>query len=152
MRLNQIEFDAIYNSVEAADVNIAEMSIGDVLGFMVDSDRLAEYAESHATDTVERVRLCKGIIKAIERLVEVVKSWDTEPTQEERQAAKGVNFPTLIESVLLDTVEFYSLHSTADAERLPLSDWMIVKKAKSAERKFQRNYDIILNKKFESKK
>lgn len=151
MKLNQIEFDAIYRSVQPDDTNIGDIPLGTVIGFMIDPDSIAEYAYEQEVNTVAAVRKCKAIAEGLQRLAETLKRWDTEPNEEQKRAAKGVEFPTLWQSMLLDTVEFYSLHSTKEAEALPLADWLMVRQAKCAERKFQSNYDIIVRKKYEKK-
>lgn len=68
-------------------------------------------------------------------------------TSEENQAKKGVFFCTFAEEMLLDAVTFFHLHSIDEAEKIPLSDYLVYHKHKTAEAKFQRNLSKIYNQK-----
>ena len=68
-------------------------------------------------------------------------------TSEEKQAKRGVVFPTFAEDILLTVAEFFSLKSLEEAESVPFADYLIIQKRNSANAKFERN----LQKQFEMK-
>lgn len=76
-----------------------------------------------------------------------IKRCEVEQDADEKAAANGVNFPSLGERILVDCVRHFSLHSTAEAERIPLADWLLMLKSDSAAAQYQRNLSKIQSKK-----
>lgn len=72
-------------------------------------------------------------------------------SQEEKAAQKGILYPSFIQRVLLDLVEFFSLKSFDDAEKMKLSDWLLVYQNKAAESLYNYNYQRILEQKSKMK-
>lgn len=89
----------------------------------------------------------KSYRNQMNNLSNYLKTFDISLTPEEQAAGKGVDFPTTPERILLDCVKTFHLHSTKEAENLPLTDWIIVLKDQVASAKYQRNYNKILEQK-----
>lgn len=147
--LTETEWSIIYDAVEPVPVNILALTVGELLRIVTKQDYMQDYCERNADGIVEQARLAKGIIKAVEGLMATVKSWQPPLTAEQQQAAEGVKYPNFAESVLLECVDAYHLHSTAEAEGLPLADWYLVHKQRSAEARYNYNYNAIITRKHE---
>lgn len=83
----------------------------------------------------------------MEKLDKYLKLNEVPETNEEKQAKRGIVFPSFGENILLTVAEFFSLKSLEEAENVPFADYLIVQKHKSANAKFERN----LHKVFEAK-
>lgn len=89
----------------------------------------------------------KQYIAELESVTAYIKCFEVEQDGDEKAAAQGVDFPTMPERILLDCVRAYHLHSTEEAERLPVTDWLLVVKSEGAAAKYQRNLSKIRNRK-----
>ena len=78
------------------------------------------------------------------KIADYLKRYETKPSSDEESASAGIEFPTMQENMLMECVEFYHLRSTAEAERLPLSDYLLMKKYKGASALFQRRHQDII--------
>lgn len=84
-------------------------------------------------------------------IADYLKSMEIKLTQEEKMAGQGIDFPSTVERILLDCVQGYNLHSTQEAEKLPITDWLLLLKNQVATAKYSRNYQKILEQRSKSK-
>lgn len=75
----------------------------------------------------------------MEKLDKYLKLNEVPETNEEKQAKRGIVFPTFGENILLTVAEFFHCKSLDEAEEVPFSNYLIVQKHKSAQAKFERN-------------
>ena len=102
------------------------MTIGDYLKCTMDGQYLwTLVADKMAYKTFGRLRQFRS---DCENLAKYLKRYEVEQTEDERRAAFGVPFPSSTERLLTTCVKYYHLHSTAEAEKLPLSDYIVAYK------------------------
>lgn len=77
-------------------------------------------------------------------LADYLKTMQIKLSPDEQAASRGVDMPSFVERMLLDTVQFFHLHSMSEAEKIPLADYLVVLKDQIATAKYQRNYSKIL--------
>ena len=142
-----IELTSLIETADPVPFNVYDLTVGEFLPMILDNGNIVEYAVRHADTTAEAASITKGIIQALEVLFNTLKRWEADTDDLQERAAKGVEFPTFAECVLLDCVEWYGLHSTAEAEKLPVADWFLMKKRHAAQSKFQHNYETLIKKK-----
>lgn len=91
-------------------------------------------------------------LSQLEQITAYIRRYEIEQTSDEKAAATGVAFPTLSEHILIECVKHYHLHSTAEAERLPLADWLLMVKSEGSAAKYQHRLTQIQSKKNKSGK
>ncbi len=133
------------------DKDILSMTIGEFGELTLDEEGFIK----KILNPREKVYIAFGKLKNYRRqmnsLAEYLKSFEIKMTNEERLASQQVDMPTTTERILLDTVKAYHLHSTREAEQLPLTDWILVLKDMVATAKYSRNYQKILEQRSKSK-
>lgn len=92
-----------------------------------------------------------GKVKTFETTMKNIHSYltanDTKPSDEEKQAAKGVDFPTMQEQIFLKVQSRLGLHSFDDVENVPLSHYLLICKDESSKHKFEYNLQVIYERK-----
>lgn len=117
------------------------MTIGDYLKCTMDGQYLwTLVADKMAYKTFGRLRQFRN---ECENLTKYLKRYEVEQTEDERRAAFGVPFPSSTERILTTCVKYYHLHSTAEAEKLPLSDYIVAFKDQMSDAMYQRNLSKI---------
>ena len=94
----------------------------------------------------------KHLKKEIENISKYLKSLSTKQSDEEIQAAKGVNFPSFEENILIYCQQKFNLNSLKQAEGTLLCDFLLLKKNDLANIKFEKNLRIINDRKTKFKK
>lgn len=85
----------------------------------------------------------KQYIAEMQQVTAYLQRYEVEQEADEKAAANGVDFPSMQERILLDCVRHYNLHSTAEAERLPIADWLLCVKSEGAAAQYQRKLSKI---------
>lgn len=115
-----------------------------------------DYPYTFFQDNKQRLTVAIGRFKQFKKELEdiqkVLKLNEISTTPEEQAAQNGVVWPTFQEGVLCDCVDWFNLHSLEDAEKLPLTNYLIMKRKKNAESLFERNLNKIYNEKAKRKK
>ena len=140
--LNVLNGDQITQLIEALqpyplEVPLLMMSVGDYLritggGEDAMAGLLSEPLAYKAFGRIKQLR------KEVEQLTKYLQRYEVVQEPEEVQAQQGVPFPTPAERVLTTCVKYYHLHSTAEAERLPLSDYVMAFKDMASDAIYQR--------------
>lgn len=103
----------------------------------------------------ERVFKAFGRLKSYRNqmtaLTKYLEGMQLKLTSDEKLASQNVDMPTTAERMLLDCVKFFHLHSMEEAEKIPISDWLVVLKDQVATAKYSRNYQKILEQRSKSK-
>lgn len=96
----------------------------------------------------------KSLKKQMEQLSNFINRYDIPATQEEKNAKNGIAFPTFIQSILCDLVEYFGLNSFEEAERYKLSDWLMIFQKRASQSLFEYRYNknIELKNKAKSKR
>lgn len=92
---------------------------------------------------------CFGKIKdlktQLDGLNNFIGKYNRQLTNEEKQAQRGIMYPTFIQRVLLDIVDYFHLKSFDEAEKKTVADWLLVYQNKAAESLYNYNYQRILD-------
>ena len=96
--------------------------------------------------------LLKQYKQEMEALAKFFKMYDTKKSPEETAAANGIVFPNLAQRMLIDCVKWFHLNNTKSAEKIKVSEWLLIWQDESANMLYQRNYQKILEQKHNSKR
>lgn len=101
--------------------------------------------ESYALSYFQRERYAftafgkyRQYLEEMQGVTAYLKRYEVEQDADEKAAAQGMDFPSMQERILLDCVRAYHLHATEEAERLPITDWLLVVKSEGAAAQYQR--------------
>lgn len=116
----------------------------------------ASYITEHIFSKQRRFLKAFGMMKDLknqmENLGKFLEKFSKKQTPEEKQAARGIMFPTFIQRMLLDLVKFFHLNSFEEAEKMKVCDWLLVFQAESSNNLYQYNYQKLLEQKADLKK
>ncbi len=122
------------------DKPLMRMTCGEFIGALDEDYAMHFFKERRAFDAFGKYR---QFLDEMEGITAYLKRYEVETNADEKAAARGVDFPTMQERILLDCVRAYSLHSTAEAEALPVADWLIVVKNEGSAALYQRRLNKI---------
>lgn len=129
------------------DKPILSMSVGEFCNLIIDEDSFLD----SIIRPRERAYIAFGRLHQysleMKNLSDYLKRFEIHLSQEEKAAGKGIDFPETPERIILDCVKAYHLHSTKEAEDLPITDWILILKDNVATAKYSRNYSKILEQK-----
>lgn len=123
------------------DEPLLKLSCGEFIKRLDDKFAMAFFVPD--AEVFEAFGKYRQFMQELRDVTDYIKRYEVEQSADEKAAAGGVDFPTLPERILLDCVRFYNLHSTEDAERLPICDWLLVLKSEGSAAQFQRNLSKI---------
>ena len=126
--------------------SVFSMTIGEFIECLSD-DYTMKFFSNPDDILVLAIGRLKTFKQEIENVNKIMSLNEIKLTNEEKAAQRGVIFPSFGETILCEAVEYFNLHSLDDAEKIPLSNYLIMKRKKSAEALYQRN----LNKQYEQK-
>lgn len=130
--------------------SVIEMTVGEFLRCL-DDDYVLEFFKDPEERLVIAVGRLKSFRQQIENIQKVFSMNEIKLTQEEQAAQRGVVFPSFGENMLCDCVEYFHLTSLDSAENIPLSNYLIMKRKKSAEALYERNLNKIYSEKAKAK-
>lgn len=113
---------------------LLSMTCGEFIEAMDEKFALRLLAEKRALTAFGRYR---QYLKELEGITAYLGRYEVPQSADEKAAASGVRFPSMQERILLDCVRFYHLHSTAEAEALPIADWLLVVKSEGSAAQYQ---------------
>lgn len=151
--LTEERFNKLLEVVEEYPLhkNILSFTVGEFAELTISEE---EYIKK-ILNPKEKVYIAFGKLKSyrnqMKQLADYLKTFELKLTPEEKQASQGIDLPSTAERVLLDCVKFFHLHSMEEAEKIPLSDWLVVLKDQVATAKYSRNYQKILEQRSKSK-
>lgn len=124
---------------------LLKMSCGEFIAAMDEEFAMSFFKrEKYAFDAFGKYR---QYLDEMQGVTAYLKRYEVEQEADEKAAAQGVDFPSLGERILLDCVRHYNLHSTAEAERMPIVDWLLVVKSDGAAAQYQRRLSKIQQRK-----
>ena len=142
--LSEERLQIILDQVPAVPLKkaVLEMTVGEFIEATDENYVASLLTERRALKAFGRVKQYRQEMKAV---YDYLSRYETSTTSEERRAANGIDFPSAQETMLMECVEFYHLRSTDEAQRLPLSDYLLMKKYKGANALFQRRHQEIIS-------
>lgn len=106
-------------------VPVTKMSVGQFLEASECGYTMDLLKEKKAYIAFGRIAQLKDEMQAVSKYLERYKV----PTSKEvEEASRGIVFPSWQERTLCDLVAYYHLHSTKEAEALPVTDWLLMVK------------------------
>ena len=137
------------DKIKAIDLEkpIIKMTVGEFLEALDPAYAIEKFFSDPDELLVNAVGRIKTFKKEIEDISNVLKVNEISLSVEEKAAQRGVVFPSYEESVLCECVEWFHLHSLDDAEKVPLSNYIVMHRKHSAEALFDRNLNKIYNEK-----
>ena len=96
--------------------------------------------------------LLKQYKQEMEALAKFFKMYEIKRSPEEEAAAKGVLFPSFIQRILIDCVNWFHLRSTEEAEKVKLSEWLTFWMDEASSALYQRNFQKLLEQKHNTKR
>ena len=140
--------DQLLEKVESypLDKDILEMTIAEFADVINDEEAYITKLlnEEYALKAFGRL---KNYREQMRTLVDWLKKLEVKQTPDEKQAAIGVDFPSLPERMLLTVTSFFHLNSFDEGEKVKLSNYLLIAKDQAADVKYQRNYQRILDQK-----
>lgn len=137
--------ELLFDSIEPAKVDIMAMPLGDVLRCMVD---MQGYISSKKMRLTAGISYAKGFGEALRAVYKVLESVDVGHNAEWERATSEVGGGiSTAESILCETVDYYGLKSTTEAQNLPFSDWFIMKRRETVRTAVERRYGQIMQQK-----
>lgn len=123
------------------DTPLLKMTCGEFIGALDERYAMSFFApEALAFEAFGKYR---QFLDEMQGVTAYLKRYELESTAEEQAASQGVVFPSMQERILLDCVRAYHLHSTEEAERLPIADWLLVVKSEGSSAQYQRRLSKI---------
>lgn len=98
----------------------------------------------YAVEYLGRLKTFEGLLKNIKQYLE---RNSTKESEEERQAAHGIEFPTMAEQIFLKVQQRFGLHSFEEVEKVKLTDYMLIVKDESSRHKYEKNLNMVYERK-----
>ena len=159
--LSQEDLDLIADNVPVEYLSKYDSIISDKIGNFIqlikgDQKYFQEYffKDNQDITVYEYAARLKHLKIEIDKVVKYLNSLSIKQTDEEIQAAKGVDFPTFEQNILIYVQQKFFLHSIKEVYELPLSDFILHKKSDMANVKYEKNLRMLYERKnnFKGKK
>lgn len=130
---------------------VFEMTVGEFLECL-DDNYAMKFFDNPEENLVAAIGRLKFFHKQMEDVQKILKMNEITLSSEEQAAQRGVIFPSFAEAMLCDCVDYFHLHSLDDAENVPFSNYLVMKRKKSAEALYERNLNKVYSEKAKRKK
>lgn len=124
------------------DKPIAEMTIGEFIEASAQDYQFRFYNDEFAFDAFGKIKTYR---QEMESVAKYIKSLEVKTDADEDLAMAGVDFPNAAERMLIDAADWFGLHALESrdgvmgAADVPLAEYLIMLKDKSAKAKYERN-------------
>lgn len=151
--LDEKQVEDIINQIPevALPTPILELSIGEFGALLDDEETYIKNLlnEKYLFDALGKLKSFK---RQMEELTNFLKLYEVKQTKEEKQAAVGVVFPDFAARMLLTVTKFFGLKSFDEAEKVKLSNYLLILQDEVSSMQYQRNYQNIINQQMKQKK
>lgn len=131
------------------DKPLLDMTCGEFIQAMEDDYINGIFKEPFLFQAIGKYKSYKAQMEQIDTYL---KLNEFKLSSEEERAQMGINFPSFPERILMTVTEFFHLHSFKEAEKIPLTNYLVVVNSKNADAKFERQYQKIIDQKNKMKK
>lgn len=141
--LNDSTIQQILDAVDEVplDKPLLEMTIAEFAETMEEDYVLSFLKEKYVWKAFGKI---KSLKRQTEEITKFLKMNEVKPSKDQESAAIGVVFPDFVQQMLLTVTEYFHLSSFDEAEKVKLSNYMLIQQKQSAEMKFKQNYDRII--------
>lgn len=146
--LTNDELQALMATVEGGGVSsLISLTVGEVLQMLTDDNYMHEWLCERCETVDGYLRGLKSLQTDVISLEKLLKSWQ-KPMKDVEERAYSITEPkvSFVESIITDCVEWYHLHSTAEAQRLAFSDWLVMAKKRAAKTNYEHNLQKLTEK------
>lgn len=105
----------------------------------LDRDQASEFLKDPDKPLMVALGEMKAFNRQMEEIVKVMEANNPKLSGDEEAAKKGVVFPSVGESILIECCEWFHLHSLDEAENIRLSNYLVMRRGKTAETLYERN-------------
>lgn len=151
--LDEKQVEDIINQIPevALPTPILELSIGEFGALLDDEETYIKNLlnEKYLFDALGKLKSFK---RQMEELTNFLKLYEVKQTKEEKQAAVGVVFPDFAARMLLTVTKFFGLKSFDEAEKVKLSNYLLILQDEVSSLQYQRNYQDIISQQIKQKK
>lgn len=142
--LNEERLSYVLENIEPypLEKKVIDMTIGEFLETM-DADYSLRFLEEKRA--YKAFGMMRSFRDEVEQVAKLIEKFSVGMEDDERQAMRGIDFPTAKERILLDTREWFGLRCLeGDGKRygatdVPLAEYILMLKDKSATARFERN-------------
>lgn len=138
--------------VSVMAVSVLDMTVGEFLEALEPEYAIHKFFYNPEDNLLEAIGKLKSLREQMDDIQKILKLNEPTLTSEEKAAQAGVVFPSFEESMLCECIEWFHLHSMDEAEALSFSDYLVMKRKKSAEALFERNLNKVYANKAKTKK
>lgn len=151
--LNETNFDKVLAQCPERPLKkkIIELNCGQFISLMNNDVKMLAKIIGKPRYAIEMLGRMKSLKRQMEEISAYLTANDYKQDAMIEKAAAGVRFPTPSERILLDVQQRYGLHSLNDAEKAPLTDYLLMAKDQTAKAKFENNLSILQSKKYKKK-
>lgn len=152
--VNKERVESVLEQVEPypLEKKILSMTIGEFTEIVSDEEeyiRKLMQPRERAYKALGRVKQYRTEMKQV---MDYIKKFEIKQNADEKNAAKGVDFPDMCSRMLITVTEFFHLKSFNEAENVPLADWIMILRDQATAIQYQRNYQRIMDLKNKAKK
>ena len=130
---------------------VLAMTVGEFGEIVEDEDAFVAKLLKHRKALKAFGRL-KQYKQEMEAIAKFFKLYDYQKTQEETRAATNIKFPSFGQRMIIDVVKWFGLHSTREAEKITVGEWITFWMDEAANMLYQRNYQKLLEQKNKAKR
>lgn len=105
----------------------------------LDEDHWKEFVKDPNKPLMQALGELKTFNRQLSEIVKVMEVNSPKLSSDEEAAKRGVVFPSAGESILIECCEWFHLHSLDEAENIKLSNYLIMRRGKTADTLFERN-------------
>lgn len=152
--LTDANFNRIMDAVDERPIrkDVWSLSCGEFIQILnEDSDFIEKKVIGRSRYALEWFGKYKTYKQQMDAVSSYLRMNETKPTEEEKAAMQGVKFPTLQEQIMLEVQARFGLKSFDDVGDVPLSQYLLIVKEKSANLKFEKNLNKIYDRKRKEK-
>lgn len=151
--INNTNFDTIIERTPERRLkkNVLDLTCGEFVGLLENDNQ----ALNKVVGNPKRALVMLGRMKAMRRQMKEITDYITANDYQQdgvtQKAAAGVKFPTPSERILLDVQQRYFLKSLTEAEKAPLTDYLLMVREQTSRAKFEHNINVIQQRKYKKK-
>ena len=151
--IGHLDLDAILDKVEEEPLqkDILDITCGDFIGLLNQDSHTAEKVVGSPKAALVMLGRLKTMRRRMKEIGEYITANDYTQDSMVQKAAAGVRFPTPQERILLDVQQRYHLRSLDEAEKAPLTDYLLMVRDQTARAKFESNLQNLQKQKYNLK-
>lgn len=151
--INKTNFDTILERTpeRATKKAVLDLTIGEFIGLLENDSHIARKVVGSPKRALKMLGRLKSLKRQMAEIEQFLKANDYPQDSLTQRAAAGVQWPTPQERMLLDTQQRYGLKSLNEAEKAPLTDYLLMVRDTTSRAKFENNLNQLQKRKYSKK-